>query len=340
MPSREMRKENLELSLVVPMYNEEEMCGIFFDHVVPLMSSITPHFEIICVNDGSTDRTLERLLAYRLREPRIKVVELSRNFGKEVALTAGLESASGMACVPIDADMQDPPELIVELVAKWREGYEMVVAVRQDRQADSFMKRTTAGAFYRLMKRVGDMPIPPNAGDFRLMDRRVVDALLSLPERNRFLKGLFTWVGFKTAFVPYVRQPRAAGTTKWRYWGLWNFALEGLLSFTTLPLRIWTYIGAVLAIAAFAYLAIIVVRTLIVGVEVPGYSSLISIVLFANGMMMVGLGVMGEYVGRIFIEVKQRPLYLVRARIGFDAPDREAASAGEEGSHRSRQSAL
>jgi glycosyltransferase involved in cell wall biosynthesis len=312
------------------MYNEEEVCEIFFDRIVPILDAITENFEVICVNDGSSDRTLERVLAHHLRDPRIKVINLSRNFGKELALTAGIESASGKAVIPIDADMQDPPEIVSELVAKWREGFEMVVAVRQDRRADTPMKRITAGMFYRLMQRVGETPIPPNAGDFRLMDRRVVDALKRLPERNRFMKGLFAWVGFKTVFVPYSRQPRAAGTTKWRYWRLWNFALEGVLSFTTLPLRIWTYFGGAMAFAAFAYLAVILARTLVLGVDVPGYPSLISIILFANGMMMMGLGIMGEYVGRIFMEVKQRPLFLVRDRIGFDSSGPEVLQPREK----------
>jgi glycosyltransferase involved in cell wall biosynthesis len=315
-----------ELSLVVPMYNEEESCTLFFERVIAILEGISPRFEIVCVNDGSTDRTLDILVSHHARDHRIKIVDLSRNFGKELALTAGLDNASGQAVIPIDADLQDPPELIVDLVAKWRQGFDMVVAVRRDRSSDTLAKRVTANLFYGLMRRVGETPIPANAGDFRLLDRRVLDALATLPERSRFMKGLFAWVGFKTAYVDYARQPRAAGTSKWRYWKLWNFALEGLFSFTTLPLRIWTYLGILVSLASFAYLATIVGRTLIMGVEAPGYASIISLLLFVNGIVMIGFGLLGEYVGRIFIEVKRRPLYVMRDRIGFEDARRSGPS--------------
>jgi len=280
--------------------------------------AITESYEIICVNDGSQDQTLDLLIAARANNPRIKVINLSRNFGKEAALTAGIDYAAGQAIIPIDADLQDEPELIAEMVAKWREGYDTVIAVRADRRSDSRFKRWTANLFYRVMGRVSEVPIPSNAGDFRLLDRRVVEALKQLPERTRFMKGLFAWLGFRQAFVTYSRPERAAGATKWRYWRLWNFALEGVTSFTSLPLIIWTYIGALIATGAFLYALYIALRTLLFGVDIPGYASIVVILLFFNGLNMLGIGIVGEYLARVFIEVKNRPLYLVRDRYGFD----------------------
>jgi glycosyltransferase involved in cell wall biosynthesis len=300
------------------MFNEEDACGAFFQRVKPIVELLTSDFEIICVNDGSRDRTLEMLRAANAEDPRIKVIDLSRNFGKEFALTAGLDCATGDAIVPIDADLQDPPEVIPEMVDLWLQGNDVVLAVRKDRSSDSRLKRVTAKLFYGVMTRVADVPLPANAGDFRLLDRTVLDALRQLPERTRFLKGLFAWLGFKQATVYYARPQRVAGVTKWRYWRLWNFALEGLFSFTTLPLRIWTYVGFAVAAFAGAYLTFVVVQTLVMGVVVPGYASLLSLVLFFSGLNMVGLGILGEYVGRVFVESKRRPLYVVRERIGFD----------------------
>ena len=310
------------------MYNEAEACQAFLDRVLPTVGSITADFEIICVNDGSRDRTLELLCLSHARDSRIKVVNLTRNFGKEAALTAGLEYASGDAVIPLDADLQDPPDVIPALVAKWREGYKMVVAVRGDRRSDSLPKRLTAHLFYRVIGRLSDVPIPAHTGDFRLMDRHVVDALKCLPERTRFLKGLFAWLGFTQATIHYARPPRIAGASKWRAWTLWNFALEGLFSFTTLPLRIWTYVGLTLAFAALGYMSVIIGRTLWLGVDVPGYASIISIILFFNGIQLIRLGIVGEYLGRVFIEVKQRPLYLVQEALGFEALSTCGHSAG------------
>jgi polyisoprenyl-phosphate glycosyltransferase len=240
----------LRLSVVVPMYNEEDTVQILLDRVVPILERITGDYEIVCVNDGSFDRTFELLKTAHQRNHHIKVLNFSRNFGKELALTAGIDYATGAAVIPLDADLQDPPELIPDLIAKWREGNEVVVAVRRDRSSDTLSKRVTANLFYRLIRRVSEVQIPPNAGDFRLMDRKVIEALKRMPERTRFMKGIFGWVGFKQACVTYVRPPRAAGSTKWKLWQLWNFALDGILSFTTLPLRIWTYLGVTIAIAA------------------------------------------------------------------------------------------
>jgi len=309
---------NPMISVVVPMYNEEEVIDAFFEAITPVLRSLTKDYEIICVNDGSSDMTLPKLIAARGMNPAIKIIDLSRNFGKELALTAGLDFASGDAVVPIDADLQDPPELIVEMVEKWRDGADMVIAVRTDRGTDGWFKRTSAGLFYRIAGRLSDTGIPNNAGDFRLMDRKVIDALKALPERTRFMKGIFAWLGFKQAEVTYSRPKRVAGTTKWKFWKLWNFALEGIFSFTTLPLRIWTYMGFAISIIAPAYALLIILRTMFFGVGVPGYASTIVIILFFSGLNMLGLGILGEYVGRVFIEVKRRPLYLVRETIGVE----------------------
>jgi glycosyltransferase involved in cell wall biosynthesis len=304
------------------MYNEEEACQPFFARVLPIVRRAASDFEIVCVNDGSRDGTLTALKAIRAQEPRVKIVNLTRNFGKEIALSAGLEYATGDAVVPIDADLQDPPELIPKLVAKWREGYDIVLAVRSKRSGDTLGKRMTANLFYRVMRRLSDVPIPQNAGDFRLVDRRVVEALKRLPERTRFMKGLFAWAGFSQATVPYERPPRVGGEGKWKYWRLWNFALEGIFSFTTLPLRIWTYFGLAVALLSMLYMTYTILKTLILGVDIPGYASIITLILFFSGINMIGLGMLGEYLGRVFTEVKQRPLYLVLDTIGFEQPAR------------------
>lgn len=307
------------LSLIAPVFNEEAALGSFFERVLPILEQTTPDYEIICVNDGSSDQSLAKLTLAHLAHPRIKVINLSRNFGKEAALTAGLDHASGDAVIPLDADLQDPPELIPKLVARWREGYDHVVAVRDDRRSDSLAKRSAASLFYRSMRRLSDVPLPAHAGDFRLLDRRVVEALKLLPERTRFMKGLFAWVGFRQATVTYARPARVAGRSKWRYWKLWNFALDGILASTTLPLRMWSYLGLGIAFGAFVYMLYIVLRTFIYGVDVPGYASLAAMLLFFSGMNMIGVGILGEYLGRVFSEVKQRPRYVVRDLIGFDS---------------------
>jgi polyisoprenyl-phosphate glycosyltransferase len=320
-----------ELSLVVPFYNEETSCPAFFARVLPVLESLTPNYEIVCVNDGSSDQTCRLLVAEHLRNRRVKLLNLSRNFGKEQALTAGLDHAGGLAVIPIDADLQDPPELIPALVAKWRDGFDVVLAVRADRSSDSLMKRASAKLFYRLLGRLSECPIPADVGDFRLLDRRVVEALKLLPERTRFMKGLFAWLGFRQAKVEYARAARAAGDSKWPYWRLWNLALEGLFSFSTLPLRIWTYAGLVVALLALGFAAFIVGRTLILGADVPGYASTMAVLSFFSGANMIGLGVLGEYLGRVFTEVKRRPNYLIRDQLGFGdnaVGSRHSAEAG------------
>lgn len=310
-----------ELSLVVPMFNEEDSVGPFLDRVRPILDSVTQAYEIICVDDGSRDGTRDRIIAARGGDRRVKLISLSRNFGKEAALTAGLGAAVGAAVVPIDVDLQDPPEVIPDMVEKWREGFEMVLATREDRASDPTMKRWTSRAFYRVIGSIADIPIPADAGDFRLMDRQVVDAVMALPERARFMKGLYAWVGFRQARIGYVRPPRRTGVSKWPLWKLWNFALDGIFSFSMTPLRLWTYLGLAVALFALAYILFILVRVLLMGIEVPGYASLLVVVLFFSGLNMVGLGIIGEYLGRTFLETKRRPLFVVRERVGFDQDD-------------------
>lgn len=305
------------VSLVVPCFNEAEVLPIFLARMRPILQALSRlRYEIVFVNDGSTDGTLAFLIAETCLDPTVRVVDLSRNFGKEAALSAGLAEARGDAVIPFDADLQDPPDLIPRLVERWHEGFEVVIARRVDRSCDGFLKRETANAFYRLHGRMTDIDLPENAGDFRLMDRRVVDALNAMPESCRFMKGLFAWAGFRTASVDYVRQPRAAGRSKFSGWKLWNFALEGITSFSTLPLRIWTYAGFLVAAAALVYALAVAVRTLVFGVDVPGYASLAVLILLFGGLQMIGMGMIGEYVGRIYMESKRRPLYFVRARFG------------------------
>lgn len=306
-----------ELSVIVPMYNEQEMVNLFFERVDPVLKQCAQDYEYIFVNDGSKDKTLEKLKELGARHPCVKTVSFSRNFGKEAAVTAGLEASSGDAAVIMDADLQDPPELILEFWAKFKEGYENVYGQRTDRSSDSFLKRLTAQSFYKIYNLTADWPIPYNTGDFRLLSRRAVQAVLSLPERERFMKGLFSWVGYKSAAVPFSRAPRAAGGTKWNYWKLWNFALSGLTASTTLPLRLWTYFGMLVSVAAFLFAGWTAYKKIVWGNPVSGYTSLMVAILFFSGVQLITLGVIGEYLSRIFTEVKKRPAYLVDEKINF-----------------------
>jgi glycosyltransferase involved in cell wall biosynthesis len=307
-----------EISIVAPFYNEAAGVEPFFKEVTQVLIAEKLDYEIICVNDGSTDLTLSALLKARKANRRIKVINLSRNFGKEVALTAGLDYAEGRAVIPMDSDLQDPPRLIPHLIAKWRDGFQVVNARRAERMSDSWMKRTTAKAFYKLFNSISDTPIPENAGDFRLMDREVVEALRCLPERDRFMKGLFAWVGYRTTEVTYERPARATGESKWNYWKLLNFAIGGVTAFSTFPLRLFNYIGMTVAGISFLYGLFLITRTLFLGRDVPGYASIMVVMLFLGGIQLIGIGVVGEYVGRTFLEAKQRPLYLVHRLYGFD----------------------
>jgi glycosyltransferase involved in cell wall biosynthesis len=303
------------LSVAVPFFNEEDALPHFFEQIIPALEALPSlQFEIVCVNDGSRDSTLRLLIAMSERDKRVRVIDLTRNFGKEAALSAAIDESRGDIIIPFDADLQDPPHVIAQLVAKWREGHDVVLAKRSDRNTDTALKRWTACMFYSVHNAVSEVAIPENVGDFRLITREVADAIKRLPERRRFMKGLFAWVGYRTATVEYSRDARVAGKTKFSGWKLWNFALEGVTSFSTLPMRIWTYVGVVVALLAMARAAYLVVRTMLHGAEVPGYASLATAVLLLGGVQLIGIGVLGEYVGRIYSESKQRPVYLVRRR--------------------------
>ena len=316
------------LTLIAPVKDEEAAIPPFLERVVPILDRLFAEsgpegaWEILFVDDGSEDNTLAAILKAHQSDKRVRALSLSRNFGKEAALTAGLDHASGQAVIPIDVDLQDPPEVIGAMLAKWRDGYEVVYGVRTNRESDSLPKRLTAEFYYRAHNYLSSDKIPEHAGDFRLLDRSVVDIIKQMPERNRFMKGLFAWSGFRQAAVEYERAPRAVGTTKFRYWKLWTLALDGLTSASTMPLRIWSYVGLVIAFFALLYAVYVVAHTILFGSDVAGYPSLMVAVLFFGGLQLVSLGVLGEYVGRILIETKRRPLYVVRKKIGIGEDER------------------
>ena len=299
------------LCIVIPVYNEAMALPLLGDRLTAALVGIPADIRILFVDDGSVDATAQTLVAIANNDARVRVIRLARNFGKEAAMTAGLDHADADAVVLIDADLQDPPELIRTFWTHFEQGADVVYGVRASRAGESWLKRFTAATFYRLIDRMSDTPIPRDTGDFRLMSRRVVDALKQLRERHRFMKGLFGWVGFRQVAVRYHREPRAAGTSKFNFWRLWNFALEGITSFSTVPLRIATYLGLLTAVGAFGYGALIIGKTLLYGEAVRGYPSLMAVVLFLGGVQLVALGVIGEYLGRIYNESKHRPLYLI-----------------------------
>ena len=305
-----------ELSIVIPVFNEGLNIAPLLARLVPVLETITPSFEVIFVDDGSSDDTFERIAEAHQTESRIHALRFSRNFGKEIALAAGMDHARGKAAVLIDADLQHPPETIATFVKKWREGYDMVYGQRVDRSSEGPVKRWLTERFYALFARFGETPLPTGAGDYRLMDRKVVDALKRLGERARFTKGLYAWVGFKSVGVPFEVADRLHGVSKWDYHKLTRFAFDGLSSFSTLPLKLATYIGTGISIFAFTYALTMLVRTWLFGADVPGFPSLIVSVMFFSGIQLVFLGVIGEYIGRIFAEVKRRPLYIVAEEVG------------------------
>ena len=307
-----------KLSLLVPMYNEADVIDHFFERVQSVLEGLELEWEVVCVNDGSKDRTLELLWQWHERDARIKVINLSRNFGKERALTAALDFAGGDAVIPIDADLQDPPELIPRMVELWEQGFDVVNAIRSSRKSDSFTKRTTARLFYRIFNTLSDSEIPSDAGDFRLLSRRVCELLRSMRETHRFMKGLFAWVGFPTTTINFERNPRSGGVTKWSYWRLWNLALEGIVSFSTVPLKMASYLGLLAAVLSLLYAGFLVIRTMIFGDSVQGYPSLMTAVLFFGGVQLIFIGVIGEYIARIHDEVKGRPIYVIDSIRGFE----------------------
>ena len=306
------------ISILVPMFNEAEAIPEFFPAITDVMAELDVEYEIICVNDGSWDGTQLLLESRAAEDTRIKVVSFSRNFGKEPAMTAAIDYASGDAIIPIDADLQDPPSVISDMLDLWKKGYEVVNARRASRDSDTLLKRNTAHWFYKVFNHISEYPIPENVGDFRLLDRRVVDVIKGLPEKDRFMKGIYAWAGFKTTTIEFNRDERVSGDTSFNYWKLWNFALTGITSFTTFPIRLGTYLGLIIAGLSFIYALFVIIKTLISGVDVPGYASLLVAVLFLGGIQLFFLGMLGEYIGRIYKEVKNRPIYIVDKEIGFD----------------------
>ncbi len=314
------------LAIVVPAYNEADGLAQFHARLAAVLDGLDLDSEVIYVDDGSRDDSWSVMQALAGADPRVRALRLSRNFGKELALTAGLDASDADAVMVIDADLQDPPELIPQFIARWRAGDDVVFGTRIARDGETWLKRLTAAAFYRVMGRLSATPIPADAGDFRLLSRRAVDALRGLRERHRFMKGLFAWVGFRQSELPFHREVRHAGRSKFNYWKLWNFALEGITSFSTVPLRIATYVGLLTAALAFGYGVWTLLKTLIWGDPVAGYPSLMSVVLFLGGVQLVALGIIGEYLGRLFDEVKQRPLYLIQEQAGVLRPKLRSAA--------------
>ena len=308
----ERTAERYTLSVIIPAFNERDVISAFHGRLSAVLDTLPCEAEAIYVNDGSTDGTLEIIDNLRSNDKRIAILDLSRNFGKEIALTAGLDYAGGDAVVVIDADLQDPPELIPLLIEQWQNGYDVVYAQRVEREGETVLKKATAKAFYRVMQKVGRVKLPENTGDYRLLSRRAVDALKKIREQNRFMKGLFAWIGFPQKSVSYNRDPRYAGTSKWNYWKLWNFAIDGITSFTVTPLKLATYLGLCSAFFSFAYALEVIVKTVIYGNPVAGYPSLIVVILFLGGVQLVAIGIIGEYLGRMFEETKRRPLYFIK----------------------------
>jgi polyisoprenyl-phosphate glycosyltransferase len=312
-PLADNRRTLRLLSIVVPAFNESDVILEFNRRLSLVRQTLSTPTEVIFVNDGSTDSTFDLLRSLRSADPTIGLIDLSRNFGKEIALTAGIDHASGDATVVIDADLQDPPELIPEFVARWCEGdAEVVYGRRSSRAGESYLKKFTSYAFYRVISVLGGRFIPVDTGDFRILSRRAIEALSEMREHHRFMKGLFAWIGFKQVAFTYERDQRFAGTTKWNYWLLWNLSIEGVTSFSILPLKLASYVGLTAALIAICYGLYMFARTIISGNPVPGYPSLLVAILFLGGIQLIFLGVLGEYMGRMFNEVKHRPLYLVR----------------------------
>lgn len=301
-----------KISVLIPAYNEQEVLRHLYERLYKLAGE-TPNyaFEFLFVNDGSRDKTLEIIKAYAAKDPRVAYINLSRNFGKEIAMIAGLDKVSGDATVIIDADLQDPPELIPKMIALWEQGYDDVFARRRSRTGESWLKKTTSSLFYKTLQKTTHIPIQQDTGDFRLLDKRCVEALVQFRESQRYTKGLFSWIGYEKKEIEYDRDPRMAGETKWNYLKLINLAIDGITSFTTAPLRISSVLGMLVSLCAFIYIVYLVVRTVLFGTDLAGYPSMMAVILFLGGVQLLSLGVIGEYVGRIFNESKNRPLYFI-----------------------------
>lgn len=318
-PAASRHSENSpELSIIVPVFNEAENIPLLAERLTPVLEAKVASFEVIFVNDGSSDGTMQAVRALHARDPRYAALSFSRNFGKEIAIAAGLEHARGAAAVIIDADLQHPPETIGTFIDLWRQGYENVYGQRIDRSADSALRRALTRRFYKIFEAFGETGLPEGAGDFRLLDRKAIDALNAMPERARFSKGLYAWIGFRSIGVPFPVAERAHGESKFSYRKLTRFAFDGLTSFSSLPLKVWTYVGFVISFIAMALALYFIVETIVFGVATPGFASLIVSIMFLSGVQLLSLGVLGEYIGRIFSEVKRRPLYLVSEKVGLD----------------------
>ncbi len=317
MSAKKTKNPKHSISLIIPMYNESKGFDFLFNELYKVIDPLEEEFEIICINDCSTDDTLEKLKSQHKKDKRVRIIDFSRNFGKEAGLTAGIDFAIGDAVIPIDADLQDPPSLIPQMIEKWHEGYKVVLATRKSRRGEGWLKVTTASIFYKIIGKISMVKIPANTGDFRLMDRIVIDVIKQLPERTRFMKGLFSWAGFETTHIYFNRPNRKRGATSWNYWRLWQFALDGIASFSTVPLKIWTYIGSVISLFAILYAVYLVIRTILFGADVPGYASIMTAILFIGGIQLIGIGILGEYIARIYNESKHRPIYVLKDTIGF-----------------------
>lgn len=308
-----MHSQNFTLSVVVPAYNEEDALPELHKRLSNVIDKLGVDWEVIYVNDGSTDNTLNVLTSFK--DSRVTIIDLSRNFGKEIAMTAGLDYANSDAVVIIDADLQDPPELIPEMVNLWQKGFDVVYAKRTARSGETIMKRATAKLFYRLIQLLSRVHIPEDSGDFRLLSRRAVESMRRIKEQHRFMKGLFAWIGYPQVSVSYRRDPRITGKTKWNYLRLWNLAIEGITSFSIAPLKVATYVGLLTSLGSFVFAAYIIYKTLVYGEKVQGYPTMMTVILFLGGVQLMSLGMIGEYLGRMFNESKQRPLYLVNQLI-------------------------
>lgn len=306
-----------EISVVVPMHNEEKNLEAFFARLIPVLEKVTPQWEVVCVDDGSTDATYTKVYGYYQLDQRIKVISFPRNFGKELAVTAGLDMATGKAVIPMDADLQDPPELIEEMVTWWKKGHKVVLAVRKSRNKDNWFKRLSAKWFYHFVNVIATVNIPKDAGDFRLLDREVVDVICLFRERTRFMKGIFSWPGFTPKVIYFDRGPRYKGAPQQSFLKLFHLAWDGIVSFSSFPLVMWIYVGGAVSLIAFIYACIIIGKTLVFGVDLPGYASLMVTVLFLGGMQLISLGIIGQYLSKVFRETKQRPLYVISKRHGF-----------------------
>lgn len=312
--------ETIKYSIVIPLYNEEETLPELLKRVSELIDLLDGPAEVVLVDDGSRDSSYQLMVEATLRDSRFKAVQLSRNFGHQVAITAGMDAASGQAVIVMDADLQDPPHVILEMAAKWQEGYEVVQAVRQRRDGESVFKKTTATLFYNLLRRVAEIEHPVDVGDFRLVDRKALDAFLQMRESNRYVRGMFSWIGFRQVAVPYTRAPRHAGRSKYPLRKMLRFASDGIIGFSTAPLRLALAVGLLLAIASVTY-GIVAIALKLAGLPyVPGYASLLVTITFLSGVQLIMLGMVGQYVARIYDEARGRPLYLVREARGFTAP--------------------